>query len=130
MDKLILFIFAIIVVNFLVGVVKSVGKDFNIQLFWQGFGSVIKKEIALALLVYGYFYLDGVEVLAIAYAPIFFFIAGLSTVYHTNSALINICHLLELDDVAVLQDLDDLLKKLKGKRFFQDEAREEIEGVG
>jgi hypothetical protein len=130
MDKLIIFIFAIIGINFLVGVVKSIGKDFDIQLFWQGLGSVIKKEIALALLVYGYWYLTDVQVLEIAYAPIFYFIAGLSTVYHTNSALINVCHLLELDDVAVLQDLDDLLKNLKGKRFFQDEPREEIEGVG
>lgn len=124
MEKIILVILGSIVANYLLGTIKAVGKGFSWKLFFNGLVVVIQREIALGSLLGFYWYFTDVQVLEIAYAPIAFFIAGLSTIYHLNSALVNICALLGLENVKVLGELDDKFKELMNKSFFKKEGTE------
>lgn len=124
MEKIILVILGSVVANYLLGTVKAFGKGFKWELFFNGLVDVLKREIALVSLLGFYWYFADVQVLDIVYAPIAFFIAGLSTVYHVNSALVNICALLGLEDVKVLGELDEKFKELKQRSFFKKEGTE------
>lgn len=124
MEKIILVILGSVVANYLLGTIKAVGKGFSWKLFFNGLVVVIQREIALVSLLGFYWYFADVQVLEIAYAPIAFFIAGLSTIYHLNSALVNICALLGLENVKVLGELDDKFKELMNKSFFKKEGTE------
>ena len=124
MEKIIIVILGSVIANYLLGTVKAFGKGFSWKLFFNGLGEVVKREIALVALLGFYWYFQDVEVLDLAYAPIAWFIAGLSTVYHLNSALVNICSLLGLEDVKVLGELDEKFKELKQRSFFKREGTE------
>lgn len=124
MEKIILVILGSVVANYLLGTIKAVGKGFSWKLFFNGLGGVVKKEIALLVLIFAYQYFGDVEVIDIVYAPIFYFIAGLSGIYHINSALVNVCALLGLENVKVLGELDDKFKELMNKSFFKKEGTE------
>lgn len=124
MEKIILVILGSVFANYLLGTIKAVGKGFSWKLFFNGLVDVVKREIALVSLLGFYWYFADVQVLEIAYAPIAFFIAGLSTIYHLNSALVNICALLGLENVKVLGELDDKFKELMNKSFFKKEGTE------
>ena len=76
------------------------------------------------MLIFAYQYFGDVEVIDIVYAPIFYFIAGLSGIYHINSALVNVCALLGLENVKVLGELDGKFKELMNKSFFKKEGTE------
>ena len=82
LDILIQFIFIVVLVNYFLGVLKAVGRGFDYKIALNGLGEVIKKEIVLAIFIFGYFWLKEVEVLGIIYSVVLLFIASLSTVYH------------------------------------------------
>lgn len=124
MEKIILVILGSVIANYLLGTVKAFGKGFSWKLFFNGLVVVIQREIAIVSLLGFYWYFADVQVLEIAYAPIAFFIAGLSTIYHLNSSLVNICALLGLENVKVLGELDDKFKELMNKSFFKKEGTE------
>lgn len=124
MGKIVIIILGSVLVNFALGTLKAFGKGFDFKLFFNGLGGVVKKEIALVVLILAYQYFGDVEVIDIVYAPIFYFIASLSTVYHLNSALVNICALLGLEDVKVLGELDEKFKEFKQRSFFKKEGTE------
>ena len=120
MEKIIYIILLAVLVNFALGTLKEVGKGFEFKLFFNGLGGVVKKEIALIVLILAYQYFGDVEVINLAYAPIFYFIASLSTIYHINSALVNVCAMLGLENVKVLGELDEKFKELMNKSFFKE----------
>lgn len=120
MEKIVYIILLSVVVNFALGTLKAFGKGFDLKLFFIGLGEVVKKEVALVSLILAYQYFGDVEVINIAYAPIFYFIASLSTIYHINSSLVNVCALLGLENVKVLGELDDKFKELMNKSFFRE----------
>lgn len=124
MEKIVIIILGSVIVNFALGTLKAIGQGFDFKLFFNGLGEVIKREIALLALLGFYWYFQDVEVLDLAYAPIAWFIVGLSTVYHLNSSLVNICALLGLEDVKVLGELDEKFKELKQRSFFKREGTE------
>ena len=124
MEKIVIIILGSVLVNFALGTLKAFGKGFDFKLFFNGLGGVVKKEIALLVLIFAYQYFGDVEVIDIVYAPIFYFIAGLSGIYHINSALVNVCALLGLENVKVLGELDDKFKELMNKSFFKKEGTE------
>lgn len=124
MEKIVIIILCSVLVNFALGTLKAFGKGFDFKLFFNGLGGVVKKEIALVVLILAYQYFGDVEVIDIVYAPIFYFIAALSTVYHINSGLVNVCALLGLEKVKVLGELDDKFKELMNKSFFKKEGTE------
>lgn len=121
LDKLTLVVLLVIPVNFVLGLAKSVGSGFNWGIALRGFFETIKKLIGVSALLVGYYVLKDVDMLAIAYSPIAFFIVGLSTVYHLNSCLVNSADLIGLKDVAVLSALDMKFKELLGKLPWTEE---------
>jgi len=120
MEKIVIIILGVVLANFILGTITHLGKDFSFKVFVLGLFEVIKKQIALLSLIAFYVYFGDVEIIDVIYAPIAMFIALLSTVYHLNSCLVNICSLLGLEDVKVLGELDKKFKELMNKSFFED----------
>lgn len=124
MEKLLFIVLGSVLVNFLLGVLIHIGKDFDLKMLFEGIWTVLKKEIALIVLIFGYWYFGDIEVLQIGYAPIFYFIYMLSVVYHLNSILVNVCVMLGFENVKVLGELDEKFKELMGRSFFKREGTE------
>lgn len=121
MEKIFYIVLGSVLVNFLLGVLIHIGKDFKIGVLFEGIWIVVKKEIALVVLMFGYWYFADLEVLQIAYAPIFYFLYMLSVVYHLNSILVNVCAMLGFEDVKVIGELDRKFKELMNRSLIGDQ---------
>lgn len=130
MEKIYLVILGSVVVNYLLGVLIHINRDFNFKKLSLGLFVLIKKEIALIVVIFGYLYLEDVVILNVMYSAIFYFIALLSVVYHLNSILLNVCNMLGFKNVRVIGELDEKFKELMNKSFVggkDENSRENIQ---
>lgn len=105
----------VILANYILGVVKSLGIDFSTSRAVMGLLEVFKKVVAVSAIYFAYFYLQGIPTLGDVFTPLAWAVLGLIGLYHLNSGLLNATKMAGIEKLVILDDFDAYVKKLMGK---------------